>query len=297
LGDPTKERHLLRSSIASLILATAVGASTAGVLSTTHATAATPPEAAASASALPAPTTSHHYLVNVGDATRAAKRWGFSVIDTGHSREEIRALPKGTQALVWLGQDCPTPADHAFKRIIRQLGHNSRVFGYYLTDEPDVSSCPHGPRALASRAQYIRKVSGGKQQSFIVMSDSDSYHAYRPRVTRVSMLGLDPYPCSVAHPKCDFTKIKEKVDAALAAGIPLRTIVPVYEAFGQEKTSDHYYNLPTAAEMTTMLQRWAALVPHPRMDYAYSWGHQGSANPTLRDSASLKQLFRTYFAG
>lgn len=289
---------MLESPIVPRILVVAVGALTAGMISGTTPGVASPMQHDVSTrAALPAPTTDHHFIANVADRTRAVKRWGFTVIDTGHSREEIRALPQGTQALVWLGQDCPTRADRGFKRTVRRLAHNTRVFGYYLSDEPDIASCPHGPGGLASRARFIRQLSNRQQQSFIVLSDSDSYHAYRPAVSRVSMVGLDPYPCSTAHPRCDYSKIKEKVDAARAAGIRLGAIVPVYEAFGQENTKSHYYNLPTADEMTVMLQRWAALVPHPRMDYAYSWGHQGSANPTLRDSAPLKELFRSYFAG
>lgn len=259
------------------------------------ATAATDPAPARTARALPAPTTPYHYIANVGAHTRAVKRVGFTVIDTGHSLEEIRALPKGTRALVWLGQDCPTAATRAFRRQVHRLSHVSRVFGYYLSDEPDAASCPGGPAGLASRASYIRRQSNGAQQSFIVLSDS--YHAYRPRVTEVTMVGIDPYPCSVAHPTCAFGKIKEKVTAARRAGIPRRTIVPVYQAFGQENCTDHYYNLPTRDQMATMLQRWAAQVPHPPMDYAYGWGHQDHANPTLRDADSLKTLFATYFGG
>jgi hypothetical protein len=225
------------------------------------------------------------------------KRLGFTVLDTGHSRAEIRALPKGTQALVWLGQDCPTMADNTFRRQVNRLARNPRVFGYYLSDEPDIVSCPDGPAALASRARYIRQVSNHTQKSFLVMSDSSSYHAYRPAVTRVSMVGIDPYPCSTAHPQCAFGKIKEKVQAALKAGIPIETIVPVYQVFGQENTTDHYYNLPTADELTTMLDRWAALVTHPKMDYAYGWGNQDSANPTLVDSSDLQAVLSSYFAG
>jgi hypothetical protein len=247
-------------------------------------------------SALPAPTTTHHYVANIGRPL-AVKRLGFTVLDTGDSRAEIRALPQGTQALVWLGQGCPTGINAAFRRTVSRLAANPRVFGYYLSDEPDVAGCPHGPAGLATRARYIRRVSHHTQQSFLVMSDRTSYRAYRPAVTRVSMVGLDPYPCSTAHPRCAFGKIKEKVRAARRAGIPLGTIVPVYQAFGQAHTSEHYYNLPTRAQLSAMLDRWAALVPHPKMDYSYGWGHQGSANPTLRDASALQTVLRTYFAG
>ena len=255
-----------------------------------------PQVAAPARSGLPAPTTTHHYIANIG-RPRAVTRLGFTVLDTGDSRDEIKALPKGTQALVWLGQGCPTHINDTFRRQVSRLAANPRVFGYYLSDEPDVAGCPKGPAGLASRARYIRRASHHTQQSFLVLSDSTSYHAYRPAVSGVSMVGLDPYPCSVAHPRCAYGKIKEKVTAALRAGIPLGKIVPVYQAFGQEHTSDHYYNLPTGAQLSAMLARWAALVPHPKMDYSYGWGHQGSANPTLRDASALQTVLRTYFAG
>lgn len=245
---------------------------------------------------LPAPTTSHHYIANIGDPA-VAQRWGFTVLDTGSSPALVRALPRGTQALVYLGQDCPTRANATFRHQISRLADNPRVFGYYLADEPVISGCSGGPAALRTRTDYIRRASGGKQKSFIVVDDPRVAHAYRPRVTHLTMVGIDPYPCSVADPSCDFTTIRHDLDATLRAGVPLARIVPVYEGFGQENTKSPYYTLPTAAQMTTMLQRWAALVPHPMMDYVYSWGHQSSANPTLRDSSSLKQLFKTYFAG
>lgn len=279
----------------SLAMLTLLGLACAGAATAPPGMAASPRSEVDARLTLPAPTTSHHYIANVGSATRAVKRIGFTVIDTGSSREEIRALPKGTQALVWLGEECPSHIDPAFRRQVHRLAKSPRVFGYYLSDEPNDVACPDGPTALATRARYIRRQSHHAQQSFIVLSGG--YHRYRPQVTGVSMTGIDPYPCSTAHPTCAFGKIKEKVSAARRAGIPRDEIVPVYEAFGQENTASHYYNQPTADQMRTMLEKWAALVPHPPMDYAYGWGHQDSANPTLRDSQPLKDLFGTYFAG
>ncbi len=245
---------------------------------------------------LPAPTTSHHYIANIGDP-KVPARWGFTILDTGSWPGAVRALPKGTKALVYLGQDCPTRANASFRHQINRLATNKRVFGYYLADEPVISGCPGGPAALATRTKYIRHASGGKQKTFIVVDDPKVAHAYRPHVTHLTMVGIDPYPCSVDDPACDFTKIRHDLVATIRAGVPLGRIVPVYQGFGQENTQSPYYTLPTTAQMTTMIHRWAALVPHPMMDYVYSWGHQSSSNPTLRDSPGLKQLFKTYFAG
>jgi hypothetical protein len=253
-----------------------------------------PPTATAS-TALPKPTTTHHYVSNLHDAVTAPRRIGFTVFDTGASRSEVRSLPSGVRALVWLGEKCPTKADDAFRATVRRLADSRKVFGYYLSDEPHVGDCPGGPAALASRATYIRNASDGRQKSFVVLDDDQEYGAFRPAVTHVSMIGLDPYPCSVAHPSCEYSQIGEAVRSAVAHGIPKRRLVPVYQAFGQENTSDHYYNLPTVTQMRTMIARWAAQLPHPPMDYTYGWGHQGSSNPTLVDSDGLRRLFRTWF--
>ena len=240
-------------------------------------------------------TTEHHFIVN-RDGSNAPQRLGFNVFDTGASRADIRAIPEGVVALVWLGEKCPTPADAAFRRTVDRLSNHPKVFGYYLSDEPHVADCPNGPRALASRARYVRRASNGRQHSLIVLSDREDYRPFRPAVTRVSMVGLDPYPCSVAHPRCKLAKINEAVNGALRGGIPLSAIVPVYQAFGQAGTDSPYYQLPRPRQLKSILRRWRELVPRPPMDYTYGWGHQGSSNPTLVDSPRLQQVLSRYFA-
>lgn len=236
--------------------------------------------------------TTHHFITNLGGATRP-HRLGYDIFDTGSSRADIAALPRGVKALVWLGQKCPTPADRAFRSTVRRLAGKHRVFGYFLSDEPHVADCPRGPAALATRTSYIRKVSGGRQRSFIVLEHED-YRAFRPGVTGASLVGIDSYPCSING--CRYRKIPEKVGMARAAGIPLTRIVPVYQAFGQNHTSDTYYTMPTPRQARRILAVWARVVPHPVMDYTYGWRHQSSANPTLRDSLPLQKVFKDWFA-
>jgi hypothetical protein len=261
--------------------------------------AAPPPAPAASAlpAAVPAPTTQYHYTVNLEGHFRPVARLGFNVMDVGPSRAMVRTLPRGTKGLVYVGQDCPHRVNRAFRREIRPLAHNPRVLGYFLSDEPDERSCPRAPAALASRADYIRRVSHGTQRSFIVLTNDGPYRAFRPAVTHVSMVGLDPYPCSKAHPRCAYYKIRQAVTEATRAGIPKAAIVPVFQAFGQERTRSHYYNLPTTSQLRRILARWAVQVPHPIMDYTYSWGNQSSSNPTLRNAPGLQRLLSSYFAG
>src|SRR5207253_220627 len=90
---------------------------------------------------------------------------------------------------------------------------------------------------------------------------------------------LDPYPCRSELGGCDYGRITVAVAAAETAGIPVGSIVPVYQAFGGGTWSDDgggYYLLPTPSEEQQILATWAALIPTPVFDYAYSWGTQNS---------------------
>jgi len=247
-----------------------------------------------------APVTKNHFVTNLHGATTAPRRLGYTIFDTGASLSQVSALPSGVRALVWLGQKCPTAADDAFRAKVRALAGSSKVFGYYLSDEPHIGDCPGGPAGLASRAAFVRTATQGRQKSFVVLSKTADFGPFRPAVTKVDMVGLDPYPCSTANPTCDVAKIDQRVSAATAAGIPLAKIVPTYQVFGQTATpsgTDHYYLQPTATQLRAMVARWAKLVPTPPMDYTYGWGHQDSANPTLVDSLALQRVLAGYFGG
>ncbi|HZX03038.1 hypothetical protein [Kribbella sp.] len=240
------------------------------------------------------PPPARHFIANLKGATTPYSL-GYNLADKS-SVSSLSALPTGVQSVFWLGQKCPQPADSTFKATVNALASNPKVFAYYLSDEPHIADCPGGPAALRSRADYIRTASGGRQKSFIVLSKVADYKPFAPASSHVDLVGLDPYPCSIAHPQCDLGKIGEKVSAARAEGVPQAAIVPVYQAFGQERTTSHYYNLPTASQEHAILMEWKRLVPAPVMDYTYGWANQSSANPTLTDSSALQKVFATFFA-
>jgi hypothetical protein len=238
----------------------------------------------------------HHLITNLDGATKPATL-GFDIFDIGPTPALINALPRNVHGMVWLGQKCPTPIDDAFRSRVRALATNTKVYGYYLSDEPHVASCPGGPAALRSRADYIRNLTGGRQHSFVVLEDRADMRAFRPYVTHVTMVGLDPYPCSISG-GCVLSKINSRVNDALAVGIAKARLVPVYQAFGQSLSSqERYYMLPSASQLQAILDRWHQLLPTPYLDYAYSWGHQGMSNPTLIDRPLLQDVFARHFAG
>ena len=251
------------------------------------------------------PTRTWHYAPNTGGRVGPAASDGFTLFDiAGSTRtpERINAvvdrLPRGAKALVWVGNLGNAPAGSAcpppgftmpqFRAQIDAIAGNSKVFGYYLSDEPHPSICPTVASEIAARADYIH--SHTNQVAFIVALDSSNlcgdhpgceYRALAPTHTHVDLIGLDPYPCHLdaggAPAPCDLGVIAAKVDTAIRSGIPRRAIVPTFQTFGQEGRTDGkapYYRLPTAGELTAMLHAWSLVVPAPAMDYSYTFGVQ-----------------------
>ncbi len=148
-------------------------------------------------------------------------------------------------------------------------------------DEPD----PTGQYAplctavnLKAESDWIHaNVPGAK--TFIIMMNmgsptSPSYaNTYNPANTDIDLFGLDPYPVRPQFTGgVDYVVINAGVSAAEAEGIPVNSIVPVYQAFGGGGYSS--WTLPTPAQEQQLLSIWGTLVPRPAFDYAYSWGVQ-----------------------
>ena len=235
---------------------------------------------------------------------------GFNLFDLTGSKTDptstlalVNALPEGTQALVWLGnmdnapigQSCPPPgfSDDEFKAQVDILANSPKVFGYNLADEPHPPRCPDAANAIKTRSEYIHTHAPG-QKTYITILDGSNmcpegegceYYALRPEITHVDLIGIDPYPChfdSAGQPvTCDTSKISQRVQVAVANGIPISAIVPVFQAFGQEGRLDGksiYYRTPTTAEFQDMLNLWKSLVPNPIFDFVYTWGIQCTEN-------------------
>src|SRR3989475_9281921 len=151
-----------------------------------------------------------------------------------------------------------------------------------------------------SRIEIHANVPGAR--AFIVLMNfgstkSPTYaNTYNPGNSHIDLYGLDPYPCRSELGGCDYGRITVAVAAAEAAGIPVGSIVPVYQAFGGGSWSDDgggYYLLPTPSEEQQILATWAALVPTPVFDYAYSWGTQNS-DQALESSTDLQAVFAAH---
>ncbi len=236
-----------------------------------------------------------HYISNTGPDISGAARLGYNLFDTSPDKSRIDSLGPGQQALVWLGNldntDCtPGYSWTEFQAAVRNLAHDPKVFGYFISDEPHPATCPRALHDIRQRADFIR-AEDPEQKSFMVVMDAEricgtamgcEYQKLNESLTHVDLIGIDPFPCRIDS-GCDPNNIDIEVQRAVDAGIDIKAIVPVFQVFGQNCTSNRtkFYVQPNPAQLSAMLAEWHALVPHPAFDYTYTWRSAGPACPSL----------------
>jgi hypothetical protein len=265
------------------------------------------------------PVTQWHYTANgnfsSGVYTPAA--CGFNVADVSDVGT-LNSLPSGVMGLVYIGYSSGG-ADSTFQSMVAPFIGNSRVFGFYLADEPDITGTwgtYYSPANLQAQSDYIHaNFPNAKTFIILVNQSSDSNptfiakdknsgqpSSYTYSNTHIDLFGLDPYPIrsqfssqlSGSNSQQFITNyIEAYVAAAVASGIVQTTIIPVYQAFGNYSGGD--WVLPTATQEEQILSAWAALTPTPYFDYAYSWGTQ-KGDISLANALSLQPIFSEHNA-
>ncbi|MFB4306174.1 hypothetical protein [Actinomadura sp. GTD37] len=215
---------------------------------------------------------------------------GYDLVDVKADASLIAGVPAGMQALLWVGNftcdDFELDWD-AFKRAVQRFGRDPRVYGWYLSDEPNTGDCPEVAGEIRRRAAYVRANAPG-QVSFISLTDWPM-RPLTPERVGVDLVGLDPYPCKGSpetREHCDIGAIDRMVRMADSAGIPRAKVAPVLQTFGQScAKGDRQYWLPTQAQFRRILARWDRVAPRPPLEISYSWGRQDEwACPTLADA-------------
>jgi SAM-dependent methyltransferase len=223
---------------------------------------------------------------------------GFNVADVS-TATQLRSLPDGVKALVWVGQ-C-RGVDATFLRTVQPFIVSPKVLGFFLMDDPDPTG-RYYPLCTAdnlkAESDWIHaNVPGAK--TFIVLMEMSSSKApsfidtFNPANSHVDLFGIDPYPCRTELKDCDYDMIDRYVAAAEAWGIPRSLMVPIYQTFGGGGWMDDSggkYVLPSASQMQQILNRWGTLAPSPVFDFAYSWGSQ-RADAALEGAPDLQAVF------
>ncbi|MFC5744164.1 hypothetical protein [Actinomadura rugatobispora] len=215
---------------------------------------------------------------------------GYDLVDVKPDAASVAGVPDGMRAMLWVGNFTCEDFELSFEEFaaaVRRLARHPKVYGWYLSDEPNPRECPDIAGEIRRRADLVEREAPG-QISFISLTDWPM-RTLTPARVNVDLVGLDPYPCKGSArtgARCDIGAIDRMVRMADRAGIPRKAVVPVYQTFGQScSRGDKQYWLPTEEQMREILRRWDRLVPNPPMDIAYSWGHQGRwACPTLADA-------------
>ncbi|TGP44364.1 calcium-binding protein [bacterium M00.F.Ca.ET.230.01.1.1] len=235
-----------------------------------------------------------HYAY--GAPASAAIADGFNLIDLQYA-SSVNALPDGTKALIYLNES--NGVTQSFIDKVTPLLGNSKVFGFYLTDEPDPTGRYHtqvSAANLKAESDWIHSHFPGAK-TFITLMDMGSFTAsdyantYNPANTGIDYYGLDPYP--VRSSVVDFNYIDRAVAAAEKAGIPQSAIIPVYQAFGGggwATNTGGSYVMPTAAQEQAIIDHFAKLVPSPAFDMAYKWSSQ-NGETSLGNTPSMQAFF------
>lgn len=242
--------------------------------------------------------TTLHYTSGSGGLGTNIATAGFNLADV-QSVDQLNALPAGMKGLVWLND--VNGATSSFIQQVTPFIGNPNLFGFFLVDEPDPTgkwgTYASAANLMAESDWIHNNVPGAK--TFITMmnmgssANPDFTNTYNPANTHIDYYGLDPYPVRTGTTTIDYNMIDRAVAAAVASGIPVSQIVPVYQTFGGGSyTTDTggQYVMPTASQEQTMMDHWAALDPSPAFDYAYAWGSQ-QGDTALGSDPALQAFF------
>ncbi|MER8460882.1 calcium-binding protein [Mesorhizobium sp. M1300] len=239
-----------------------------------------------------------HYTSG-GSGTDIAKA-GFNLASVQYV-EQVNELPEGMKGLVYLDQ--ANGVTQSFIDKVTPFLGNPNVFGFFLVDEPDPTG-QWGTYAsaanLKAESDWIHEHFPGAKTYITMMSlgtsaNPDFRGTYNPANTGIDYYGVDVYPVRTDG-AVDYNMIDKFVAAAQASGIPTSQIVPGYQAFGGGEYNTDMggkYVVPTAAQMETMMEHWAKLIPSPAFDYAYAWGSQ-RGDTALESSPELQAVFRQH---
>jgi chitodextrinase len=164
-----------------------------------------------------------------------------------------------------------------------------KVWGYFISDEPNPYACPNAPSQHQARSALIHSVDPTKPTVIVLDSNGFSGLFTQDALDQMPLwkgtadyIGLDPYPCRQGSP-CQFSWIDKTIQAANAAGLNYWGVLQIF--------NDSSWRWPTADELSRMINQWAGSKETGSMAYAWTWaGYNLSDHPDL---LSLLQSFNT----
>ena len=227
----------------------------------------------------------YRYIYNSGSDPAIAQN-GWNLYDVS-SKTTADALPAGTSALYWLGDydnsSCSWQvSDSTVTTTVQRMVGDAKIFGYFISDEPNPYACPGAPAQHKARSDLIHSIDSSKKVVVVLDSNGFSGRATRDALDQLPLwkgtadvIGLDPYPCYQGG-ACDYTWIDRTIAAADSAGL---NYWGVAQAF-----NDSSWRWPTPDEESHMLSQWAASKQSGYMTFAWTWaGNNLTSQPALLD--------------
>ena len=254
-----------------------------------NASARTSVTAATGACASPAPQPTapkYRYMYDSGSDTSVAQD-GWNLYDVS-SKTVADALPAGAQALYWLGDyDNSTcswqVSDSTVSTTVQRMVGDSKIFGYFISDEPNPYACPNAPAQHKARSDLIHSIDPTKPTVIVLDSNGFTSMGSKDAIDQIPLwkgtatyIGLDPYVCYTWSTTCDYARIDANISAADAAGINYWGVVQAF--------NDGSWRWPTADELQHILNQWGASHQSGDMAFAWTWaGNNLSSQPALLD--------------
>ena len=223
----------------------------------------------------------YRYIYNSGSDQSGAASNGWNLLDVG-SKWGADALPAGTRGLVWAGDydnsSCSWEmSDSSVSSLVASTVGDTKVFGYFFSDEPDPYACPNAPAQHKARSDLIHASDPATRTVMVLDANSGQQTISQIPlwVGKADYVGLDPYPCYQGKP-CTYSWIDQVIAAANSAGLSYWGVVQAF--------NDGTWRWPTAAEESIMLGQWAASRQSGMMTFAWTWsGNNLTSQPALLD--------------
>jgi len=224
------------------------------------------------------------------DARPAAS--GFNLYDV-NSKSDADLLPTGANAPAFLGINAGWDdatcswdlTDSQITTMVNNTKDDPKVYGYFVSDEPNPFLCPNAVQAHRDRVALIRSLTS---KPTVMVLDSNRGQETLDQIPLwvgvTDYVNLDIYPCYQALTSCKFDYERQVIAAADAAGL-------VYWG-GVQAFGDSEFRWPTAAELQTQLDIWSASHWHGMMLFALTW-----AGGNLYDHPDLVSALEAFNAG
>jgi chitodextrinase len=227
---------------------------------------------------------SYRFMINSDSGGQIASQYGYDLLDVG-SAGQADGLPPGTQGLIWAGDYDNTTcsweiSDSALAPTVQAAASDTKVFGYFFSDEPDPYACPNAYADHRARSSFIHSIDPLHKTVMLVDSNSDQQTLDQiPHwAGAADYFALDPYPCYQAQ-ACNYAWIDQVIAAANNAGLNYWGVAQAFQ--------DATWRWPTSDELSHMLNQWASSRQTGMMTFAWTWsGNTLAAQPSLLSTLS-----------